>query len=272
MATDAQQFPPAIKRVIALLSDHSYRPPWLEKPLYFNFLEAISSNPLSKLSDTQLTLRKHVFAQMPLGEESSQVKDAIFYYTSKHIKPQLTALLFGGAKTEQIVDTTNLPEKSVEAFAELFCDMSLFQNSPLLKQDYIYHMPETKPEDKELKRLYTIAVDMGWQCVAYKISRGTKGHMDPTLIVDTMANIAFWRAMEGAGRDVGSAASKEARHYMRLAASLVLDKHRSQMGEVTSINDLLIKLTSTDDDAEENSTQVLPEEIFEKLIKGDENG
>jgi hypothetical protein len=217
-------------------------PPWLSTPIYTKFLQAISpSAQVNELSQIQLELWEYLHCQ---GESSDSLKLCLGYWNSQRIRTTINALLFGGASIEQIDAGTRLGVEPLTYFSELFCDLNVFNQSKLLLSDYVSHFPEIKDGDKEEKTLYGLAIDYGWEWVLWKITKGLDGHIDSAKALDVLSNSAFWKAMEATAYGLNSRESAEGRHYMKLAADIALDKHRSKMGSFNSVKELQIRLTS----------------------------
>lgn len=240
-------------------------PPWLETPPYKGFLKAL--NPETKQVDDEF--QENLWNYVHLNESLSHpVHMALSYHKSQQIKMSLNAMFFGGAEIKETVEATGLTSDSVEAYRSLFCDLSVFNGSRLLLIDFVEQFPETTDSDKEEKELYQLAINYGWEWVQWKITRGLSGHIPGNKIVDVLINMSFWKAMEASDAPLGSTAAKEGRHYLKQAADLALDKHRSKMGTLNSVKELEIRLTSeSEDDFQELISQSVPPAIEELLYK-----
>lgn len=235
--------PVSVREAFLRVKGHTTNAPWLRQPVYHRFVVAMNPKAdRSKFDPYQRGLWAFAFEGKPLVDEMEPVEMALSYWNSSLIRSHLNALFFGGAKVEEVAKSTNLETLSVDAYKRLFCETDVFNGAPLLLMEYIHRMPELSDSDRDEKNLYRMAVDFGWQWVVWKLTRGMEGHTPGVTIVDAMANLAFWRAMEAAVSPLNTTGAKEGRHYMKLAADLSISKHNSKMGEVSSIRDLALKL------------------------------
>lgn len=252
-------------RVLAKLRDNP-TPPWLERPVYQGFLRAIHPTPTPEEFDGH---QQNLWEYLHNGAElPTELRHALSYWDSERIRTPLNALFFGGASTEETTNATGLSTASVEAYKSLFCDLSAFGGSRLLLADYVHQFPEFSDAEKTEKSLYLLAVNYGWEWVEWKVSRGLKGHMTGTKIVDVLINMAFWKSMEAGEAPLGSTKAREGRQFLKQAAELAINKHRSKMGTLNSVKELQIRLTSQDETEfiDAVAHEILPE-IEELLYK-----
>lgn len=257
---------------------------WLSKPIYHGFNEALRPKAMTSgddflcdLDPYQQALWKHVYEDMPLTCDTNQcVAMALGYQQSDLIRSYLNGLIFGGANTETVQKVTQLDLRSIEAYISLFCDISVFKGARLFLLDYIHKLPVTDDTSKKEKNFYKMAFDFGWEWVQWSLTRGLQGHRAPIQIVDCMINLAFYRAIEAAASPLNSAKAKEGRHYLKMAANMALNKHRSKMGTLTNIQDLVLKLTSMSPEELEQfragivETQEILPDVSELLYKSDD--
>ena len=235
--------------------------PWLERPVYYRFIQAMSPQPSDALDPYQRGLWQYAYLNVELTGDMEPVALALSYWNSELIRTHLCALFFGGAAVNDVAKSMSLEELSVDAFRCLFCETDVFGKSPLLLMEYVHQLPEIEDRDKQEKTLYRMAVDFGWEWVVWKITRGAKGHQPGIHVVDTMTNLAFWRALEGSASPMNSEAAREGRQYMKMAAELAMNKHRTRMGDLNSIEDLALRLQSQspEDYEKEHYTDAPPE-------------
>lgn len=229
-------------------------PPWLSRPIYNKFLQAVNFNSMeddvtnSDMSPSQIAMWRHLHLHEEFTEEFAHVGMALAYTQSDLIRSHLNALFFGGADEDTVCIHTQLSKESVNAYVELFCDMSVFQNVRLFKMEYVQLMPEVTEADKTERELYKMAVDFGWQWVVWRLTRGLDGHRSNTQIIDTMINMAMYRGLESGAYALDSSKSREGRQYVKLAAQLAISRHAAKIGQTTSMQELAIKLSSMSPD------------------------
>jgi len=259
---------------------------WLSKPIYHNFLRAVNytSKRTKDINRSPLThYQKGVWLYLHEGEqlvgEYECVGNAMMYYYSDLVRSHLNALFFGGADLDTVHAHTGIDPQSLDAYYHLFCDLSVFKGVRLFLLEYIQLLPETTDEDVVERSLYKMSVDYGWRWVIWKLSRGLNGFRSNTEVIDSMINVAFYRAMEAAGDPLTSKAAKEGKQYLKLAAQLAINRHNAKIGQLSSVQDLALKLsalTPTDmqgyiNDLFDGDTQPIPgiEDLLREKQQGD---
>lgn len=243
-------------------------PPWLAKPLYAGFIEAV--HPEANTEELDIYQRNlHMYLHQ--GEDMMEaVQYSICFWQSDSIRTQLNSLFFGRATNKEIVESTGLELAWVDSYQSLFCDLGKLATSPVLLRDYVGQYPEITEDNRLEKDLYKLAINYGWEWVIWKTSNGLQGHIPGVKIVDVLSNMAFWKSMEAGQASLGSMKSTEARKFLKIAGDLALKKHQSKMGSMNSVKELKIRLTSEDKTAEAAVTLPSIEDLLYKDEEDDE--
>jgi len=226
-------------------------PNWLRKPLYHRFLEVIPYGHAERgkdatLSTYQRLLWHYLHTDLDLGEAFKPIEDALAFNDSTLIRTNINALFLGGASLDKVQEVTKIDPDSLEAYADLFCDASVFGDVRMFKMEYVQLLPLGDNAQNEERELYKMAVDHGWEWVIWKLSRGHDCHVMGPKVIDNMIHIAYYKAMEASAAKLGTKGAQEARHYLKLASEIAIKKHGAKIGEISSIQDLIINLSADD--------------------------